>query len=728
MASIIRLIAFKNFYSFYGDYSENTYYFSEGLNIINADNGMGKSKMFNGFLWILKDMVYDADTRENDGVMHSALKLLSNKAQREEMTPEAGVRIEFEDAQSYYTVTKSIKFQRVSQSANPEEESSWNVPNQVVSVEERDKVTNSVKVVYDVNKQEDIIKNRLISRALQSYSLLQGEAIDNIVDLSKSGNLSQTIETLTDLSALNAIEKSCKNLVKYADSELTSKQQQCSINHSEFIRVSNDKESYVKQISQCEESIENYKNELQIATETKEKLEAQIANTENRVKFKQQINQLEAAIQDKENEYAKHQSEINDSLFKKPLPWILLGTKGLVSKFYEARDNYTQTMFAKKATADPETYLGAILPEGSPDDASLDKMLTECRCFVCNRPFSKDDEYYSHVEMLRNCSRQAMKKKEDKFQTFFGEMQMAVSPYMKVDDAIYGQIADSRKKTKAFEADLKKLRDQLTDARAEYFNYGGSASSDGVSDTNRIAEYNKATNDIHNLNGYITSAQKRLDELKAKVADCDKKMAEYGGAAVPQAYRDMKEVMTDVRDIFLATKKRIYDEVLNSLEKKSNEFYEQLTSGSNISGGKLVFTKTDFDTIQLKVVTPTGGEFTGASEGFQRMKKIAVVMAIISSKFGGGHFDYPFIADAPFSAFGRNFINNFFETVPNVFNQSIIMIKDLYDINDSELITEDGHKILDKMLSGQLEGTFYVNTVSGEQEKDNTITKYIRYK
>ena len=56
------------------------------------------------------------------------------------------------------------------------------------------------------------------------------------------------------------------------------------------------------------------------------------------------------------------------------------------------------------------------------------------------------------------------------------------------------------------------------------------------------------------------------------------------------------------------------------------------------------------------------------------------------------------------------------------------MIKDLYDINDSELITEDGHKILDKMLSGQLEGTFYVNTVSGEQEKDNTITKYIRYK
>lgn len=37
MASIINSIAFKNFYNFYGDYSDNRYDFKEGLNIINAE-------------------------------------------------------------------------------------------------------------------------------------------------------------------------------------------------------------------------------------------------------------------------------------------------------------------------------------------------------------------------------------------------------------------------------------------------------------------------------------------------------------------------------------------------------------------------------------------------------------------------------------------------------------------------------------------------------------------
>jgi hypothetical protein len=39
---------------------QNTYRFKEGINIVNADNNMGKSKFYSTIRWILKDEVYDS--------------------------------------------------------------------------------------------------------------------------------------------------------------------------------------------------------------------------------------------------------------------------------------------------------------------------------------------------------------------------------------------------------------------------------------------------------------------------------------------------------------------------------------------------------------------------------------------------------------------------------------------------------------------------------------------
>lgn len=161
---------------------------------------------------------------------------------------------------------------------------------------------------------------------------------------------------------------------------------------------------------------------------------------------------------------------------------------------------------------------------------------------------------------------------------------------------------------------------------------------------------------------------------------------------------------------------------------KSNEYYRLLTEGNNVIGGTMRFEKTSYDSIEVKVINDKGDELSGASEGFQRMKKIAVIMAIISSKVGEKKFNYPFIADAPFSAFGKNFINNFFKTVPSVFTQSIILIKDLYDPKNEMYLTNEGHEVLEKMRNGEIEGTFYVNYVEEEVDQTELETKIIVYK
>ena len=722
MASIINSIAFKNFYNFYGDFSDNWYNFTEGLNIINADNGMGKSKMYNGFLWILQDLVYDSDSRRKEAVTSAAMKMLSEKAKSESDT-ECGVQIVFDDDTNQYTITKSIKFTKTYNTEEP-----WKTSPMVTDVKVENLITHNTSIVYDINHQNEIIKERLISPAMLSYSLLQGEAIDDIVDLSNSKNLATTVEALTDLSELKQIEGTCQYLCTNAQKSLESKQKSYSQNKNEFAKAESEKDRILQAIQKNQDSIAQYKAQLELATEKAASTEANLANTEKRVEFREKIKALSTEKSRLEQNLSKLLSSINDNLFKKPMPWVLLNTTGIVNAFNEKWEQYREAMYAKKLMSNPLSLFTSVLPDGSPDDASLERMLKECRCLVCNRPFEKDDEHYKHVEMLRNRSKNQTTQTEDKFKTFFGDILKNVSPYMSVD-SISGNIAQCAIEQRELQKSIKEKDDEIKRTLVDFANYGGSEIDiDNTKDRDVLSAYNKALNDINLYKGYITSAQKNVESLKENLANCEKRMSEYGGAAVPQSYRDFKEIMQEVQSIFTRTKDRIYDEVLSSLENKSNDFYQQLTAGNNVDGGKLIFSKTSYDAIQLKVINESGGEFTGASEGFQRMKKIAVVMAIVSSKIGGGHYDYPFIADAPFSAFGKNFITNFFATVPSVFRQCIIMIKDLYDINDSQLISDEGKKIYNDMKNGLINGTFYVNYIPEIADPTKLETKILQYK
>jgi DNA sulfur modification protein DndD len=98
MATIIKSVSFQNFYNYYGSFDDNTYRFKEGINIVNADNNMGKSKFYNGILWILKDEIYDSDSKKMEqATITSFPKMVSGKAKSEKTEFDMGVRIVFEE-------------------------------------------------------------------------------------------------------------------------------------------------------------------------------------------------------------------------------------------------------------------------------------------------------------------------------------------------------------------------------------------------------------------------------------------------------------------------------------------------------------------------------------------------------------------------------------------------------------------------------------------------------
>ena len=729
MASIIRSIAFQNFYNYYGEYEANQYEFSEGLNIVNADNGMGKSKLFNGILWILKDEVYDSDRRITTSIKNAPLKVLSDKAKLESNGPKAGVRVVFDEGNTRYTVEKSFTFVKKKPDASTSNPDDWNIGDLRVDVSKTSLLTNSTSIVYNIDEQKEIIENKLISPAMQSYALLQGEAIDDIVDLSSSSKLASTVEALTDINELKTITKSSGFFAKWAGKDLEKQQQSCTSNQETFETYSSAKADCEKQLEQVNLSLDIYKNELQLAINKAKQLEAQVTNTGKRIEYQEKCKTLKKQIDYAISEYEKKLSSINDNIFKKGQPWLLLKTKGYVTRYAELREEYNKARLARQLINNPEELIASsLLPEGSPDDLSLKKMLSLHKCLVCDRPFEEDGDAQKHIEFLLNRSKKNPEVKENDLHGFFDRIQNSVAKYSE-DNDIFGSIAEERAAIKTIVLNIGSLKKQLEDAKNEFFNYGGTSESlFGSSDTNLLNAYNKANDDINKNQGYIKSAQEKIGELKNNIELYKNQLSSLGGSEVPYSYNEIRDITSDAQLIFENTKKRIYDELIQKLEQKANHFYGLLTSGNNVLGGQLKFNKTALETIEIKVLNDNGDELSGASEGFQRMKKIAVVMAIISSNVGDGHFNYPFIADAPFSAFGKNFINNFFAAVPSVFNQSIIMIKDLYDVDDPQHISEDGHKILEKMKSGSLKGSFYVNYIAKEADTTGLTTKIECYK
>lgn len=453
---------------------------------------------------------------------------------------------------------------------------------------EVDGITHNSKFVYDLQQQENIIKQRLLSPSMQPYSLLQGEAIDDIVDLSNSNNLASTVEALTDIAELKVIEKSCETLYKNADKDLANKQKACAQNKNDFENVQKEKADILQQIENANESIAKYKEQLKKASDEASKHEASLANTERRVEYREKLIHLRDELSAKEAALNDLLLSINDNLFKKPLPWLLYGTDGFVDKFLSKRTEYTEEMVAKNMAKNPQ-LLASILPEGSPDDASLTKMLEECRCFVCNRTFEKGDEHYKHVEMLRNRSLQKPMSSKAKFQSFFDGIQKSVAQFMKVD-SILGAMAGTFQSKNQLEDTIKALKGQIQNTLTEYKNYGGV--DDGISsqgDTNILSSYNQAKDDIQKYTQLLDSANKHVEKLRDRLQGCDKKLSEYAGTAVPQACQDLKEIIEDAQGIFSRTKQRIYDEVIQTLEKKANDFYQELTQDNNVDGGTLVF-------------------------------------------------------------------------------------------------------------------------------------------
>lgn len=713
MATIINSVAFENFYNYYGSYEHNEYKFKPGINIINADNNMGKSKFYNAFMWILRDQVYDSDIKAFADANDSLIKMASGKAKSEDKKFKVGVRVVFTNDNKTYTIEKYSKF------SNRNGEIAHEPSVLEIMVNEN----NGDTPVNDYSEKQDIINRVFIPLALRNYALLQGESMDRLVDLSSKKALSDTIDTLAGISVLKGICDISRKQSKKADELYQQMDSENSENDTAKQRDKEKRNQLSKLIEDTQGEIENDRDELNAAKTRKEELDAYISNSSKRIEIRAELERNNIEIGNVKATIERIESSITKKIFDEENPWLLMGLSDELDAFDAKREKHIGDV----AQMNNDGALVIMLPEGSPDTSSLERMLKNEVCEVCGQPATMHSEAWEHIKMILDRPKKISTTRND-FGQFYGFLQKSASSYSRSIPKIDDRIESTRNQLDEIKEHLEELQAKHDEILIELNNAGGNEDNSEQKDKVVLSDYGAVNSTISSKESAITRKEKDILIWNNSLEQINKRLNSYKKNTATQKYEDFAVLMREINDIINQTKDNIFDKTISALAKEANEKYVALTSGNQSSGGILKFER-NHDIVNVSIRDVQNGVITGLGTGFQRMKQLAIVMAVISSKIGDEKkFDYPFISDAPFSEFGENFISNFFRVAPSVFTQSIIMIKELYDPKANDYLTAFGRKILEDMKSGKLPGTFYVNVIKDKTDTTGLITSHKCYK
>lgn len=731
MASIINSISFKNFFNYYGDYPDNSYELKEGLNIIVATNGGGKSKFFNAFLWLFNDQILDSDDKILKSIKDIFVKIISDKAKNETALGdhiECGIKIEYTFGIRYqYQIIKSFSATRIGD--NISKQSCWNIAINDVEVYRTDLVIKKYRPIYDEDEKLKII-NKLIMPAFRKYSFLQGEEVDKIIDFSQKSSIEEAVQSLTDIKKYEELVALTSYIKDKAEKDLNS-QVKSSKDQNERLEVAfEEKRSLINQLENELETLKVHEATFDDAVKEKIELDKNYSNAEKRKELDDKIKETNKVLKRISDEYEEFLEKINNRFFDGSFAWISMGFDDLVNDFKKLNDKFTEERYTKKALLNaeknPNDYIN-FLPVDSPDLVSIENMIDNEHCYVCNRSAKEGSHEHNYLIKLKNRPSNSINEKpfvKNDLKEFFGSLQINAQPfYNKIE-----KIRESVKSTKNTENELKnrlqKLHEKVKSLKSHRKDILVTGIDDNDSAAHIISQYQGAIRRIETARLKIDERLKpKISKLKTDIKNLENEISNYSDVHdVPQGFKDNYSISKDLADATVKAKERVYDDMISLLEEYSNIHFKDLIAKNKIAGGILKFEKSTSGSIDFNYIDSHNNIVPGSSEGFQRMKKFAVVMAIISANTS--QYNYPLIADAPLAAFGIAFTEGFLEATAKVFPQSIILVKELYDNNDDMKLSQLGKRLLkDTNVS-----SMYVNEVTPGVEQIDRITTTIKLK
>jgi DNA sulfur modification protein DndD len=666
---IIRKIQIDNYLCYY---DANTFELTEGLNIILGENGEGKTKFFEAVDWL-----FNGENRE--------LKMLvsAKKLNETEIGDIFRVRVSMSVEQygEKSIITKSFLAKKVN--ANECTTSSF----MIEGISE-----NILGERTQVDGQS--LLDRIFPFQIRKYSMFKGEAELNIFESESA--LANLINLFSEAKHYDKYSEKGAFLREKAEKAVEDSSKLDKKNEALYRRLEGE-------IHHLEREKEKFKVHLNATEDEIKKIEENLQDTERHVSNADTLETLNKRIKEIEERISQLTGMIDENytncLFDEN--WILVNFENFHKEFAEKISNYSKTrrklqsefdkqkgikLGEKKAKA--ELLNNAIpLPNNVPSKAVMEEMLNDEICKVCNREAKKGSEAYEFMIKRLKTYLESQVTEED--ETDKDELLFKYDYTNRLDNLSIShednlknlrlirikikelfEFNDDRKK------DIEELNEQLEKEKSEREKILGNSNIGAEKLSDVLKNYNAWQRDLKNRNkdqvDYTTKLKNLESELKVKKEEKDKIDISSANSFLIKT----RNILRDIETIFIDTKEKKFDEFIEKLQTKSNNFFK--TINIDAFTGTIVFTRENKvnRTIVEVELQEDGRSFYKPNQSLLTSMHISILFAISELASEIKEENFPMIFDAPTSSFGENKTAQFLNLIYETENQKILLIKD----------------------------------------------------
>lgn len=666
---IIRKIQIENYLCYY---DSNTFELSEGLNIILGENGEGKTKFFESVDWL-----FNGENQELE-MLVSAKKV--NEAEIGESF-RVRVSITVEQYGEKSIITKSFLAKK--EKANECSTSSF----MIEGISE-----NRLGERTQVDGQA--LLDRIFPFQIRKYSMFKGEAELNIFESDSA--LANLINLFSEAKHYDKYSEKGAFLRDKAEKAVEDSSKKDKKNEANYRRLEGE-------IFQLEREKEKYKVHLNATEDEIKKIDENLQDAERHVSNADALETLNKRIKDIEERISYLTGRIDEnyttSLFDEN--WILVNFETFHKEFAEKVSAHSKTrrelqsafdkqkgILEGEKKAKAELLNNAIpLPNNIPSKAIMEEMLNDEICKVCNREAKKGSESYEFMmKRLKSYleSQITEDNEPDKDEPLFKY------DYTNRLDNLSISHEDNLKNLRLIRTKIKELFAFNTDRKKDIEELNGQLDKEitereRILGNSNIAEeklidvlknYNAWQRDLKNRNrdqiDYTTKLKSLESELKAKKEEKEKIDTSSANTFLIKT----RNILRNIETIFIDTKEKKFDEFIEKLQTKSNNFFK--TINIDAFTGTIVFTRRNKvnRTIVEVELQEDGRTFYKPNQSLLTSMHISILFAISELASEIKEENFPMIFDAPTSSFGENKTSQFLNLIFETENQKILLIKD----------------------------------------------------